>query len=184
MRPDGKQARHADSAGVRPGRRQSAHLDRLGIGALLERLRRGDRDARRGHVLRCAAWRQGPIPGRRRRAARAIPAARRTTITPSWRRCTSTSCRSLPRSRRAGIVRRARRSNAARRCSRARPGARRCHVPPLYTEPGNNCTPRARSASTLSRPTARRPTCTAPRRWRACGRTRRAASITTAASPR
>ena len=43
---------------------------------------------------------------------------------------------------------------------------------------------RARSASTRSRPTARRPTCTARRLWQGCGRIRRAASSTTAASPR
>ena len=33
-------------------------------------------------------------------------------------------------------LRRARPPGAARRCSTARPAARRCHVPPLFTEPG------------------------------------------------
>ena len=54
FRPDGKQARHADSARVRPRRREPAHLDRLGLGPVLERVRRRDRDARLGHVLRPA----------------------------------------------------------------------------------------------------------------------------------
>ena len=40
-------------------------------------------------------------------------------------------------------------------------------------------TRRRRWASTHSRLTARRPTCTARRRWRGCGRTRKAASSTT-----
>ena len=37
--------------------------------------------------------------------------------------------------------------------------------------PAGTCTPGSRSASTTSRPTARRRTCTAPRRWPACGPT-------------
>src|SRR4051812_3783710 len=61
-------------------------------------------------------------------------------------------------------------------------GCARCHVPPLYTEPGwNRHTPR-RSASTPSRPTARRTGTTARRRSRDSGRTPRGASTTTAAS--
>ena len=73
---------------------------------------------------------------------------------------------------RQGGVRRARRAARAatcRRCSRSR---------------ATTCTRRARSASTRSRPIARPPAPIARRRWRACGRTRRAASITTAVSRR
>ena len=47
-----------DSAGVRPRRRQSAHLDRLGQRAVLERVRRHSRDARPGNLLRSAARRR------------------------------------------------------------------------------------------------------------------------------
>jgi len=46
---------------IRPGRRQSGYLDRLRIGHLLECLRRGDPDARRGDILRCPVQQQGSI---------------------------------------------------------------------------------------------------------------------------
>src|SRR5438132_2670749 len=63
LRPDGKQAGTLippafGLAGVNP-----AHVDRVRLGHLLERVRRRDRDARLGHVLRCAAEQSGPIPG-------------------------------------------------------------------------------------------------------------------------
>ena len=40
--------RDADSAGLRPRRREPAHVDRLGLGDALERVRREPRDARQG----------------------------------------------------------------------------------------------------------------------------------------
>ena len=46
FRPDGKSAATLDPAGVRPRRREPAHLDRLGFGHALERLRRQPGDAR------------------------------------------------------------------------------------------------------------------------------------------
>ena len=58
FRPDGKLGRDADPAGLRPGRREPAHLDGLGLGHALERVRRQPRDARQGHVLRPAARRR------------------------------------------------------------------------------------------------------------------------------
>ena len=76
-------------------------------------------------------------------------------------------------------------SSGARRSSTVRAKCATCHVPPLYHRAGTQpACARARSGSTPSRPTARRRICTARRRWRVCGRTRRAASITMDASPR
>src|SRR5205807_1960270 len=51
------------SIGIRPGGREPAHLDRLRLGALLERLRRRNRNARLGHFLRPALRQQGAVPG-------------------------------------------------------------------------------------------------------------------------
>ena len=52
---------NAHPARVRTGRREPLHLDRLRIGHLLERLRRRDRDAWRGNVLRCAVQQFGSV---------------------------------------------------------------------------------------------------------------------------
>ena len=75
--------------------------------------------------------------------------------------------------------------SAARRCSTARPTARRCHVPPLFTEPGWNHAHAGgdRHRRLPGQPLARR-AATARRRSRACYARRRAASTTTAASRR
>ena len=60
----------ADSAGFRSRGRQSAHLDGLGLGDALERVRRESRDARQGHVLRSAARRRRRVPDRGAREVR------------------------------------------------------------------------------------------------------------------
>lgn len=60
--PRRQAGRNADPARLRPSRREPRHLDRLRVGHLLERLRRGDADARCGDVLRCSIQQQGPIP--------------------------------------------------------------------------------------------------------------------------
>ena len=175
----------ADSARVRPGRRQPPHLDRLRIGPVLERLRRRHRDARLGRVLRRASRQQGAIRRlEQERLAQHERARRsRTSRRASWPRCTTTSCRSRrPRRPRArstpAAFERGKAVFAGRRAARAAT-CRRCSPSPATT-----CTRRARSASTRSRPIARPPAPIARRRWRACGRTRRAASITTAVSRR
>src|SRR5437773_1921905 len=72
---------------------------------------------------------------------------------------------------------------AARFCSRGRPGARRAMSRRSSRSRGTTSTRRVRSVSTPSRPTARRRTCIAPRRWPDSGRIRRGASTTTAGSP-
>ena len=54
---------HADSARVRSRRSEPAHVDRLGLGAVLECLRRRDPAARLGDLLRPAPGQQGPVPG-------------------------------------------------------------------------------------------------------------------------
>ena len=61
FRPDGKTRGDAAAGGVRPRRRQPAHLDRLGRRVALERVRRQPRDARPGHVRRPAARRSGAV---------------------------------------------------------------------------------------------------------------------------
>ena len=175
----------ADPAGLRPGRRQPPHLDRLGLGPVLERLRRVLEmhgkgtffdprldDATQFPVAAKNGF--GHVDGRRRR-----PDHRR-----SCRRCTSTSSRSRRRRRR-------------RAASTRRPPARgdalfggkakcaTCHVDAALTEPGWNMHTAAEIG--IDDFQANR----APDdRYRTsplqglCGRTRRAASITTAGSPR
>ena len=71
--PAGRQdGRDAQSAGLRPRRREQPHLDRrLGHGQLLERLCRQPRDARQGHLLRSAPRRRREVSGRGAHASRA-----------------------------------------------------------------------------------------------------------------
>ncbi|MCK7492764.1 MAG: hypothetical protein MZW92_15455 [Comamonadaceae bacterium] len=125
------------------------------------------------------------LPGRgprrvRRRAQRGRPDHRQAR-----RRCTSTSS---PSRRRApprgsfdaggGDARRGALQRRAAKCAT-------CHVPPLFTEPGWNMHTAGgdRHRRLPVRALARTGT-TAPRRSRVCGRTRRAASTMTGASPR
>ena len=62
--PTAKTGGDADPAGLRAGRREPAHLHRLGLGHVLERVRRQPRDARPGHLLRSAPRRRRAVPGR------------------------------------------------------------------------------------------------------------------------
>ena len=64
-------------AGVRPRRRQSPYLDRLGLGHALERLRRQPRDGRPGDVLRSAPERCRAVPDRGARGLRRSAGATR-----------------------------------------------------------------------------------------------------------
>ena len=93
----------AAAGGVRPGRRQPAHLHGLGLGHALERVRREPRDDGQGHVLRPAAERRDEVPGRRarriRRTSRKTPDLDHAASSPT---CTSTSSRSRRRRRRPG----------------------------------------------------------------------------------
>ena len=126
----------ADSTGVRPRRRQHAHLHRLG-----QRARTG---TRLSPTSRCTApgsssirasttRRSSPSP----RAPGSATSGRAETmgLRRGWRRCSSTSWRSPRRPRRpAASTRRAAEHgqqlfNGSSRCST-------CHVPPLFTEPG------------------------------------------------
>src|SRR5215472_7684057 len=63
--------RGADSAGLRPGRRQPAHLYRLGLDPVLERIRRGPGDARSRRLLRLPAQQCPAVPHRRKERFRA-----------------------------------------------------------------------------------------------------------------
>ena len=134
----GRQAgRHADSARLRPRRRQPAHLDRLRIGPLLERLCGGDRDARLRDVLRRAARRQGPISRSPRRAARATPAAQPDQATAKLAALHFYQL-AIPAPKapagsfdEAAFERGKALFNGTAKCAT-------CHVPPLFTEPGNN----------------------------------------------
>ena len=138
FRPDGKQAGTLDPARVRPGRRQPRHLDRLRIGHLLERLCRGDPDARFGDVLRRPVRQQGSI-SRLREERLAAEHARQAGQgrRPSWPRCTSTSSRSRRRRHRRGHTTQAA-FERGKAIFNGRGSARTCHVPPLFTEPGHN----------------------------------------------
>src|SRR5262245_5266537 len=59
-----------------------------------------------------------------------------------------------------------------------------CHVPPLFTEPGNNLHAPAEIGIDSFQADRSRPICIALRRSLACGRTRKAASTTMVVSPR
>ena len=184
LRPDGKQAGTLIPPAFGLGGREPAHLDRLRLGSVLERLRRRHRDARLGHLLRRAPRQQGAVPRlreerlaqhARRRADQINGEAGRAALLPAGDPGAHAARGQLQRGgRRArqGGVRRARRA------------ARRCHVPPLFTEPGHNVhAPTEIGVDSFQ--ADRSPThAIARRRSPACGRTRRAASITTAASRR
>ena len=184
FRPDGKIRRDADPAGVRPRRRQPAHLHRLGL---------GDRTGTRSSpTSRCTARARSTTRGSTTRASSRSPPRNgfgnvRNDARPhhraSWRRCTSTSSRSRRRSRRraASTPRRGSAGEAlfnGQGRLRALPRAAALHRAGL-----EHAHRRRRSASTTSRRSARPTSATARRRSRAVRRTRRAASTTTAASP-
>ena len=117
---------------------EPAHLDRLGLGDVLERVRGQPRDARPGNVLR-------PAPRRRRRSSR-WPRARgfgnvRATpdlITPKLAGAPSLPARAARSDAARGHRSTPRRPRAGERSSPARRDCARCHVPPLFTEPGWN----------------------------------------------
>ena len=135
--PGRRVGRDADPAGLRPRGREPPHVHGLGLRHPLERPRRQPRDARQGDVLRSPPRRRREVPrGRgqwvRRRAQRA-----RTGSRPSWPRCTSTSWRSPRRRRPRGSFDR-RAAARGERLFHGRADCARCHVPPLFTEPGWN----------------------------------------------
>ena len=137
FRPDGKTAATLippayGLAGVEP-----PHVHRLGLGPVLERVRRDPRDARPGQLLRRAPRQRAEVPGRRAQQDGPHALQRRQGPLQAARRCRPTSCRSPRRSRRAGRSTRPPRS-AARRSSTARATCASCHMPPTFSEPGNN----------------------------------------------
>ena len=151
--------------GVRPGRRQPAHLDRVGRRHALERVRREPRDARQGHVLRSAPERSGAVPDRRAEPASGNVQQHARPRHAEARRAALLSARD-PRARRrrpdsfdrdAATTRRrrvhgqgaVRDAATSRRSSRSRAGT---------------CTRPRRSASTTSRRIARPIAATGPRR--------------------
>ena len=137
FRPDGEAGGNADPARVRPGRREPRHLDRLRIGHLLERLRRRDRDARLGDVLRCAGSTTRisiPLP---RRVAPATRGGTPDMITAKLAALHFYQL-SIPAPKapagsfdKAAFERGKTVFNGTAKCAT-------CHVPPLFTEPGNN----------------------------------------------
>ena len=145
----------ADPAGFRARRREPPHVHRLGLGDVLERLRRQPRDARPGELLRPAARRRRAVPGRGEGRLRGRACTRRPDHARSCRRCTSTSS-SLPAptppkgSFDAG-------GGAARQGDLRRQGQVRELPRAADSSPSRagTCTRRPRSASTTSRPTAR-----------------------------
>ncbi len=123
FQPNGTLGGDADPAGVRAGRGQPAHLDRLGLHPVLERVRRGAGDARPGHLLRPAAGQRGTSSRSRPRTASGTSSRRWTWSPRSCRRCRHTSSRWEHRSHRRDRSTRWR-PPAARRCSTAGPSAR------------------------------------------------------------
>ena len=79
FRPDGGQAGDPHSPGVRSRRGEPEYLDRLRLGAVLERVCRYDPDARRRYLHRQAPQRQKAIPGRREE-----PLRRDAQQRPTW----------------------------------------------------------------------------------------------------
>ena len=126
----------ADSAGVWPGRREPAHLDRLGLSAVLERLRRRHGDARRRYVLRRAPGRQDPVP------VSAKSGAHHMEMTPD--RTTDKLAAlhfyqlAIPAPKPPAGSFNAAAAEKGKALFMGKAGCARCHVPPLYTEPGNN----------------------------------------------
>ena len=145
FQPDGKTRGDADPARVRPGRRQPAHLDRLGLAS-----RTGTRSSR---TSRCTARapsstrgsttrRKFPVAARERLRARAR--TRTDLITPKLAGAALLSARDP----RADAARRAASTppppRAARRCSTATAQCARCHVAAVCTPSrAGTCTPRA-----------------------------------------
>ncbi len=153
------------------------------VGHVLECLRRRDPDARGGQVRRRPP--QGPATVPRRRPLRVLehPGQAGPDHAEARPRSTSTSLRSRRHRRpRAATTRPRRRGASALFTGKARCAT--CHVPPLFTEPGHNLHAPA-DIGIDSFQADRSPTRayrTAP--LRDSGPTRRAASTTTAASPR
>jgi hypothetical protein len=108
----------------------------VGLRPALERIRRQPRDARQGALLRSAPRRSRPVPDRLHRWLRRRDDRRRSHHADP-RAAAALPARHTVPSRRRGASIRPRRS-AARRSSPARPDCARCHVPPLFTEPGWN----------------------------------------------
>ena len=137
FRPDGKIGGHADPAGVRSGRREPAHVDRLGIGHALERVRRQPRDARPGDVLRSAAERCRCSSRSRRANGFGNVRKLRDLITSKlaalqfYQLAIPAPAPPAERFDHAAAARGKGLFNGKARCAT-------CHVPPLFTEPGWN----------------------------------------------
>ena len=184
---DGSRPRVADahSAGLRPRGREPSHLDRMGLGHALERLRREPRDAREGPLLGSAPERREPVSDRRRERLRESQPGSEPRGRPHHAEARGPAL--LPaRDSGAGASARQFRRRGCERRRRAflREGEVQSAVTssPSAPSPAGTCTRRRRSASTTSRRTALPIAAIAPRRSEACGRTRRAASTTTGAS--
>ena len=163
FRPDGKSAATLLPPAFGLAGRQPAHLDRLGIGDALERLRRQSRDAGTGHLLRPAAERCDQVPDRRAgRFRRRAPHAGSRHGEARAAALLSAQPAGAAAARVAASTRR--RQNAARRCSRARRTARAATCRRSTPSPAGTCTRRRRSVSTASRPIARRTSTIARRR--------------------
>ena len=134
-----RQVRRDDDAfSLRFGRRQPAHLDRgLGHRHLLERVRRQHADAWQGHVLRLTPGECRAIPGRGegRLGTQARPGG------PDHRQAAGPALLSTRDAGAQGARRAAYDAAAAQRGETLFNGNAKCstcHVPPIFTEPGNN----------------------------------------------
>ena len=143
--------RVADPAGLRPRRREPAHLDRLGQRAVLECVRRESRDAR----ARARSSIRGSTTPRSSRSPRAngfghVQRRRRPDHAAAAGACSSTSSR-CPRRRRRAAATTARPRSAAKTCSTARRSAAVATCRRCTPSPAGTCTPARKSASTISR---------------------------------
>ena len=135
MAPRRQAGRYPDPARVRPRRRQPPHLDRIRVGAVLERLCGSDprctarvHSGTRGSMMSSSTrWRP--------KAARETPAESRITAKPAALHFYQLS---IPAPKApagsfdpAGFARGKILFEGPARCAT-------CHVPPLFTEPGNN----------------------------------------------
>ena len=176
--------RNADPARVRSCRREPAHLDRLGIGHLLERVRRQPRDARQGHLLRSApecggrGW-NSAISHCGQSAAGNVRNDARLDHAQAGSLHLYQLAIPAPTPPRGSFDAAA--QAAAKRCSTDRPSARPATCRRSSPSPAGTCTPPPRSASTTFRPSDRPINATAPRRSGGSSATRRAASTTTGA---
>ena len=157
FRPDGKTGRDPDPGGVRPGRVRTSTRTRAGARfPYWNAYVANTADARAGHVLRSAAADTAKFPVAARGRLRATSGAAQDLITPQAGGAALLPAGDpAPRSRPKARSTRPRPS-AARRCSTARPAAPAATCRRCSPSRAGRCTPARRSASTISRPTARR----------------------------